>query len=187
MDVRTLARTAELLRTRPDDKPQFILAFLTSTHFPYLYPTEFEKRQPVLNKEWHVLPFDPQRDLLAGINRYRNSCEYVDDIVGDFLDQIDLTKTIVVITGDHGESLHDDGTMAHGGRWSDSQMRVPCLILGAGVTPRVVDLPSNHMDILPTGAAHRRGTGNSASKYHRRRPARRQASTGVRGALIGVA
>ena len=150
MDVRTLARTAEVLRTRPDGKPQFVLAFLTSTHFPYLYPPEFEKRTPVLGRDWHVLPFDPQRDLPAGINRYRNSCEYVDHIVCDFLDQIDLTKTIVVITGDHGESLHDDGTMAHGGRWSDSQMRVPCLILGGGITPQVVELPSNHMDILPT-------------------------------------
>jgi membrane-anchored protein YejM (alkaline phosphatase superfamily) len=150
MDRKSLAHTQELLRTRPDGKPQFILTFLTSTHFPYLYPPQFEKHAPALSSKWHVLPFDPARDLEAGKNRYKNSCGYIDSIVADFLAGVDLTKTIVVITGDHGESLWDDGTMAHGGRWSESQMRVPCLIFGAGITPQIFEQPSNHMDILPT-------------------------------------
>jgi hypothetical protein len=152
MDVKTLARTNELLRRRDaaGGKPQFLMTFLTSTHFPYLYPPEFERHKPVLGTDWHFLPFDPDQDLQPGINRYRNSVGYMDTLLADFIERTDLSNTVVVITGDHGESLWDDGTMAHGGRWSESQMRVPCLIFGAGVKPQNVDVPSNHMDLLPT-------------------------------------
>ena len=156
MDVKTLARTGEMLRARGGGgagggaKPQFILAFLTSTHFPYLYPPEFEKHKPVLGTDWHFLPFDPEHDLQPGINRYRNSVGYMDHLLADFIERTDLSNTVVIITGDHGESLWDDGTMAHGGRWSESQMRVPCLIFGAGVKPHDIDAPTNHMDLLPT-------------------------------------
>jgi hypothetical protein len=151
MDVKTLARTNELLRVRDNGgKPQFLMAFLTSTHFPYLYPPQFEKHTPVLGTDWHFLPFDPDRDLQPGINRYRNSVGYMDSLLADFIDRTDLSNTVVIITGDHGESLWDDGTMAHGGRWSESQMRVPCLIFGAALEPRNVDVPTNHMDLLPT-------------------------------------
>lgn len=150
MDVRSLARTKELLANRSSGKPQFIMTFLTSTHFPYVYPPPFETRRPVIDETWHLLPFDAERDLERVLNRYRNSCQYLDHLVGEFLAGVDLTKTLVVVTGDHGESLWDDGALSHGGRWSEPQMRVPCLIVGAGVRPQVVDQPSNHMDVLPT-------------------------------------
>lgn len=150
MDARALARAKDLLRDRPDGKPQFVMTFLVSTHFPYLYPPQFETRSPVSDKGWHLVPFEQGRDVAPIVNRYRNACSHLDHAVAEFLAGIDLTNTVVAITGDHGESLWDDGALAHGGRWSDAQMRVPCLILGAGVEPRVVDGPTNHMDLLPT-------------------------------------
>jgi len=57
----------------------------------------------------------------------------------------------VILTGDHGESLFDDGTLAHASRLSEIQTRVPFVLVGPGVPRgRVVDRPTTHLDVLPT-------------------------------------
>ena len=48
------------------------------------------------------------------------------------LRSIDLRHNLVVITGDHGESMGEDGVFRHTTRMSEIQMRVPCVIVGAG-------------------------------------------------------
>jgi membrane-anchored protein YejM (alkaline phosphatase superfamily) len=92
---------------------------------------------------------DRDRDVL--MNRYRNSAHYVDSLIGSLLDQIDLDETLVIVTGDHGESLFDDGTVAHSSLLSRIQTRVPFAISG----PRVQTLeaaagPTDHSDVMPT-------------------------------------
>ena len=130
--------------------PQFLTVFLASAHFPYAYPPEFDTRRPVLGADWGVLSLDPTRDRPALRNRYLNACSFVDDAVADFVEQIDLSNTVVVITGDHGQSFWDDGFLIHGTRWSDVQAVVTCVLLGPGIAPgRRADL-TTHQDLLPT-------------------------------------
>ena len=66
------------------------------------------------------------------------------------LRSIDLKQNIVVITGDHGESMGEDGVFRHGTRMSEIQMRTPCVMVGAGIEPRKITTATAHYDILPT-------------------------------------
>jgi hypothetical protein len=159
-DRRALTTSAKMLeeaaaapagaRQGGSGRPQFIVNFLVSTHYPYPYPPEFERRTPVLPQDYSVLTLDPARDRLPLLNRYHNACAYIDQIVAEFIARLDLAHTIVVITGDHGESFWDDGVIAHGFRWSDAQAHVPCVILGPGIPQREIDEPTEHQDLVPT-------------------------------------
>lgn len=130
--------------------PQFLTVFLVSTHYPYVYPEEFATRTPAIDANWTVMSELPAADLPALVNRYHNACAFLDAAVGDFVDSIDRSNTVIVITGDHGESLLDDGFLTHGTRWSGVQSHVPCIVLGPTITPRELTEPTTHEDLLPT-------------------------------------
>jgi arylsulfatase A-like enzyme len=156
-DRETLAEAARMLAPAaggprpPPPSPRFVTLFLCSTHYPYEYPPEFGKRAPVAPDDWMSAAANLDAERPKVLNRYRNACEYLDHEIGRFVDTLDLSRTIVVITGDHGESMGEDGAYAHGGRFSDAQTRVPCVIVGAGVPAgREVTVPTTHSDVLPT-------------------------------------
>ncbi|MBK7951026.1 MAG: sulfatase-like hydrolase/transferase [Deltaproteobacteria bacterium] len=130
--------------------PRFVLAFLMSTHFGYHYPAEAERFRPALAPP-NALELDPEQDRIGLVNRYRNSAHAIDDRIGALLARVDPDETLVVVTGDHGEALFDDGTIAHSSRLSDAQTRVPFVLTGPGV-PRGARArnPSDHTDVLPT-------------------------------------
>src|SRR5262249_53427245 len=84
-------------------------------------------------------------------NRYLNALGFVDDLLGDFLQGLDPTRNMVVVTGDHGESFYDDGTWMHfGGMLSEVQTRVPMVIRGPGIVPGVISRATLHSDLVPT-------------------------------------
>lgn len=135
----------------PGAPPRFVCTFLNATHFPYLYPDEFARHAPAAPADWTVLKVDRDKDYPALRNRYRNAAGFIDDRVADLIESIDLARTIVVVTGDHGESLGEDGSLTHGGRWSDPQFRVPCLMFGPGIPAGTrITRPTFHDDVLPT-------------------------------------
>lgn len=146
-DRRSLKRVKELATGR-GDKPRFIMAFLMSTHFPYAFPPEFNEFQPsgdgVSRGNWRKA--DPQ--VLH--NRYRNSARYLESRIMDVIQSLDPEHNIIVVTGDHGESMFEDGALAHATRGSEVQTRVPFLMVGPGVPAGDVALPTMHTDALPT-------------------------------------
>lgn len=149
-DHLTLEATARALAT-PGGGPRFVTSYLVSTHFPYKYPKEFETRTPVVSPRTNILKIGETDGRTGMLNRYHNACSYVDDEVATLVSKLDLSKTVVAITGDHGESFWDDNGLTHGGRWSDVAVHVPFVLLGAGV-PRGVeyDEPTCHQDVMPT-------------------------------------
>ena len=148
-DQRVTERAAALLA--PSDRtPRLVLAFLLSTHFGYHYPADTEPFQPSLQKPNALDVVDPS-DREALRNRYRNSAYHLDAISGRLIEQLDPRRTLIVFTGDHGESLFDDGTLAHASRLSESQTRVPLIIAGPGVpSGKVQSGPTAHNDIART-------------------------------------
>lgn len=67
------------------------------------------------------------------------------------LDGIDLTTTVVVVVSDHGEGF--DGTrdrVHHCGRLHDDLLRVPLIVVGAGISPAVIDTPCSTIDVAST-------------------------------------
>ncbi len=150
-DRRLLEAARERLETA--GQPVFIVGFLMSLHFPYPYPESQERFLPVSHEDqladWPSL-FAARLDRDKLWNRYRNAAIAFDAMLDQFLESIDLEKTLVVVTGDHGESFGEYGTLVHGSRPSDVQTRVPLVMLGGGVSAREIDGSTSHVDVLPT-------------------------------------
>lgn len=130
--------------------PQAVLMFAMSTHYPYPFPPEWDLSQPSLGQELDTATLGWQADHQVLRNRYSNSVRYIDHLIGEMLEEIDLENTVVVITGDHGEALWDDGTASHGTQASQVQLAVPCLVLGGGIPAGEITAPTYHADLLPT-------------------------------------
>src|SRR5439155_2579659 len=72
-------------------------------------------------------------------------------LLSPILDQGAGARTLVVVTGDHGESLGEHGERTHGLFAYDATLRVPLIVYQPRLaSPRVVDDPVRHVDILPT-------------------------------------
>src|SRR5207244_13417934 len=84
---------------------------------------------------------------------YDGEIAFVDAQVGRLLAAIDRKKTIVAIVGDHGEGLGEHGEATHGLLLYESTLRVPLIIAGASLQPRVVREPISTADLAPTLAA----------------------------------
>jgi hypothetical protein len=149
LDRDVAAATREQLWTATS--PQFVNLFIASTHYPYLYPPAYERHRPVISDRQSLLlklRRDEHQELLN--NRYLNAVAFIDDVIADLIDSIDLTKTIVIVTGDHGESLWDDGALFHGSKPSEAQCATPCFLTGGTLGPRRITTPTTHADLAPT-------------------------------------
>lgn len=135
--LRSLATAA----TEARDKPLMALCFLNSSHLPYPCPDEYKK-----------LLLDGREYERAGppIDHYRRALRFLDDEIAAFLASVDPARNIVVVTGDHGESIGHDGTHGHYTSLSDAQTRVPMFIVGPGVPRLALSTATTHADILPT-------------------------------------
>jgi hypothetical protein len=129
------------------DKPQFVFFYLVSSHYRYSYPPEFDIHKEAANI-WEFL--NPRSQIENHLSRYANAMLFLEHEVMNLVRSLDLKKNLVMITGDHGESMGEDGVFTHGSRMSEIQMRVPFVMVGPGVEPRKIPTATVHMDILPT-------------------------------------
>lgn len=131
---------------REATRPQFIFCFLDSTHFPYLYPQEFARHSPVIAPD--AVPGPSDREALS--NRYRNAALFLDHEVAETIASLDPARHLIVVTGDHGESHFDDGTLSHSGLLSEIQCRTVLGIVGPGIPQQHITQATTHADVLPT-------------------------------------
>src|SRR5262249_39545980 len=122
--------------------------FLVSSHYDYEYPREYERHLPVADRFEGPGRSPHYREKL--FNRYRNSLAFLDDEIYNFVESLNPSKNIVVITGDHGESFKEDGVYAHNSKGSDAQTHVPLAIVGPGVPCKTVTGFTRHADVVPT-------------------------------------
>ena len=131
---------------RQAKQPQFILCFLDSTHYPYLYPVEFAKYGPVIPPD--VVPTIKNRAETH--NRYMNAALFIDHELAETISTLDPLRHLIIVTGDHGESHFDDGALSHSRLLSDIQCRTPLAIVGPGVPQSRIAQATTHADLLPT-------------------------------------
>jgi len=113
----------------------FLWLHYFDAHQPYVPPARFSE--------------------ISSESPYHAEIRYIDEQVDRILNQIESLglreRTLVVVTGDHGEGLgeHSEGTHSH--FVYDSTIRVPLLLWGAGV-PRGLKISSlvRTVDIAPT-------------------------------------
>jgi choline-sulfatase len=96
----------------------------------------------------------PDRD--AHGHPYDDAVAFIDAQIGQWLDLLErrglLDRTVVVVVGDHGESLGDHGEWTHGLFVYESVLHVPLLIRapGAGLRGRRVSGLTRSVDVMPT-------------------------------------
>ena len=108
--------------------PQFIYLNFQAAHFPYAHP-KMTKRI--------IQDLIPRVDINLE-NRtwvtetYWNAIANADWAVGEVLNGLEkyhvLRNTTIVILGDHGESLFENGFLGHGHAVDDAQTRIPLMI-----------------------------------------------------------
>ena len=97
-------------------------------------------------------PYDAPEARTADL--YDNEIAFTDAALGAFLSRLrgagGLDRTLIALTADHGEGLGDHGEATHGLFAYDTTLRVPLVIAGPGIAPRVGSDLAAHVDLLPT-------------------------------------
>jgi arylsulfatase A-like enzyme/Flp pilus assembly protein TadD len=115
------------------EKKRFLWVHLYDPHAAYAPPEPFATRF---------------RD-----NPYLGEVAAVDSFLGPLLEPLLAgaePPTLVVVTGDHGESLGEHGELTHGLFAYEATLKIPLVVWGAGVTPGKDSRPARHVDIVPT-------------------------------------
>jgi len=116
-----------------DEKPFFLWVHLYDVHAPQELPLEFRSTYG---------------------DQYEGGIAYVDDQIGRLLDALGrrhrLANTVIVVAGDHGESLGEHGEKEHGIFLYESTLRVPLVLCAPSVAARRVERVTSLVDIFPT-------------------------------------
>ncbi len=126
-------RALTWLAERSGARPFFLWAHYYDVHEPRVPPA----------------PYDEMGDEYAG------ELAYVDEQVGRLLEGVAAAagerETLIIVIGDHGESLGEHGEPTHGILAYDSTLHVPLIVSGPGFAPGGVwDGPVHSIDIAPT-------------------------------------
>lgn len=101
-------------------------------------------------------PYTPPADALAraGGDAYGGEVTYADAEIGRVLHSIAAIEgdrqALVVIVGDHGESLGEHGERTHGMLLYDGALRIPLVAAGPGVPAGERRQPVSIIDVAPT-------------------------------------
>jgi arylsulfatase A-like enzyme len=165
----------EIDRLAQQDKPFFIMLRHMDPHSPYLPPEPFDRIfyhgnefDPKNKSLEPVMNFKPFRDYFATwfppgctdaeyiIAQYDGAIAYMDACIARIFTQLEalgiLDDTIVVINGDHGETLYDhECWFDHHGLY-DVTLHVPLIIRYPGKVPggRRIGGFNQHKDLVPT-------------------------------------
>jgi len=87
-------------------------------------------------------------------DRYDGEVTFTDRYVGKLLDFIAAkpwaSRTVIIVTADHGEEFGEHGMTRHGFEVWNTLVHVPLMIEAPGATPRHVDVPRSDIDLPPT-------------------------------------
>ncbi|HEV2494312.1 MAG TPA: tetratricopeptide repeat protein [Terriglobia bacterium] len=102
-------------------------------------------------------PYDPPEPYkrIYAQDLYSGEIAYMDEQVGRLLDALDqhglASRTLVVVIGDHGESLGEHGEMTHGIFLYDATTHVPLIMAGPGIPAgKVIAEQVRSIDVMPT-------------------------------------
>jgi len=131
------ARVVQAFRQRLEQvdwsKPNFFYVNFQAAHFPYSHPgmPMILIDRPIPRKE--IRPENRERVQAT----YWNAIAVADDAVGELISALEekgvYRDTLVVILGDHGESLFDNGHLGHGFELNEIQTRIPLIVNRKGV------------------------------------------------------
>ena len=157
---------------RFDGTPSFFYFFLMSTHFLGKKYPEFIRYQPAefdstflsrfyapkttLFDEHGVPQYPPMSPEERGIyrNRYDNGILQADQMIRELFETLDkkgyLKDSIVIIAGDHGESLGERGHILHARYLYEKDIKIPFIVYDDRGLKLANSSYASHIDIAPT-------------------------------------
>jgi arylsulfatase A-like enzyme/Tfp pilus assembly protein PilF len=122
-------------RDQSGPDPYLCWVHLYDPHAPYQPPEPYASR----------FPDDPYRGEVATADAALGA------LVEAVLDAGRAGRTLIVLTGDHGESLGEHGEKTHGIFAYEATLHVPLILFAPRLlAPRVVEDEVGHVDVLPT-------------------------------------
>jgi phosphoglycerol transferase MdoB-like AlkP superfamily enzyme len=125
-------------------KPQFIYLNFQAAHFPYSHPRMKKRIIDNLIPRSKINLENRQWVSATYWNAIANADWAVGKVIESLKDRKLLNQVTIVILGDHGESLFDDGFLGHGHAINDSQTKIPLIINDPDV---IADEPIGQVDI----------------------------------------
>jgi arylsulfatase A-like enzyme len=123
-------------------------------------PVNFKPQHPFDNGEMFIrdeqtLPWPRTRESVSGkLARYYASISYWDAHVGRIIQALkdagEYEKTLIIIAGDNGLSLGEQGLLGKQNLYEFGGMHVPLVFLGPGIPKGQTDAFAYLMDLLPT-------------------------------------
>lgn len=135
--------------------PFFLAMNLQNSHVPYRvpdgFPHKFGPARVDFTLTFGAFPRD-RVDIVKDL--YADSLTYVDAQISHLVEHLQRQglwdRTIIVITGDHGQSFYEHGFAGHGGPIFDEVMRVPLIVRAPGLPPGIDDRAAQHVDVAPS-------------------------------------
>ena len=125
-------------------QPQFFYLNIQAGHFPYSHPKMAKRIADNLIPRADIN--EENKDWVA--ETYWNAIANADWAVGKVIESLkernQLDHTTLVILGDHGESLFDDGFLGHGHALNDTQTRIPLIVNDPTI---IADEPIGQVDV----------------------------------------
>ena len=119
----------------------------------YAFPEQFAKYQPY-EKEPRYADALIKENAQLFLNRYQNSVYYADYLVEQAVARVKelklLDRTMIIVTGDHGEEFHERGYMGHTSAFDPEQIHVPLVIYVPGREPKLYSRLTEHQDLPAT-------------------------------------
>ena len=135
--------------------PFFLALNLQSAHVPYAIPADFPRRFGPRAVDFTLGAGHFPRERAGTVrDLYADALAYADAQVGRLLARLEgpdlRERTVVVVTGDHGESFYEHGAAAHANGLFEEVVRVPLLMRAPGLEPGTDARPAQLLDVAPT-------------------------------------
>jgi len=169
LDSAAAVRSFGSLLSEAKGKSLFVYVHLMDTHLPYHLNDPSREISAAGTRPQEFQPGgidrDRIRELTAGgklsrldmdylISLYDEQIRYADARIGEMISALEsaglLSRSLVVLTSDHGEEFWEHGNYEHGHTLYDELLRVPLVIAGPGVPRAEVRSRVRHVDLLPT-------------------------------------
>jgi arylsulfatase A-like enzyme len=138
-----------------NEEPFFLYLNLQNSHLPYVVPADFPRRFSPKEIGFTIRFGNIPRDKVEiAKDVYADSLAYVDAQIGRLLEHLRRRgvwdRTVVVITGDHGQAFYEHGFSAHAGEIYNEVMRVPLIIRAPDRRRGIDDRLAQHADVAPS-------------------------------------
>ncbi len=136
-------------------EPFFLSMNFQNSHLPYVVPRDFQRRFSPDKLDFTIrFGHFPQNKAHIVKDVYADSLAYVDSQIARLFEHLKRRgiwdRTVVVLTGDHGQAFYEHGFAAHASAIMNEVMKVPLVIRVPGLQPRVESRPAQHIDIAPS-------------------------------------